>query len=121
MSNKKVILNLFVLLCCSFMIGNVLGESLEVIQERGKMMLAEAEGKLVWIKMTNFPNNPWKELVLLDEEENIVAILIGEKVEEILDKEGEIIKVKGLLKPEMRVKGEKVPVIEVREIELLIK
>jgi hypothetical protein len=86
--------------------------------DRGGLM--EVKGKLTWVKMTNFPDNPWKELVLVDEgNDQILAILIGTKVEELLEKEGAKIAVKGLPKPEMTVKGEKVTVIEVKEIEYL--
>jgi hypothetical protein len=82
--------------------------------------LMEAKGILQWVKMTNFPDNPWKELAIVDENEGeIIAILIGTKVEELLDKEGVHIVVRGLPKPEMSVKGKKVTVIEVKQIEFL--
>ena len=83
--------------------------------------LMEAKGILQWVKMTNFPDNPWKELAIVDDENEgeVMAILIGTKVEELLDKEGAHIVVRGLPKPEMSVKGKKVTVIEVKQIEFL--
>ena len=109
---------LAVLVVC-FMAGNVLRAEVKTIEEMGKKIIVEAEGKLTWVKMTNFPDNPWKELTLVDAQENIIAILIGAKVGEILEKEGETVKVKGLLKPEMAVQAKKVPVIEIQEFKLL--
>jgi len=111
--------SLFALCIFSFIMEGVLGEETGLISKESKVSEVVVEGRLAWVKMTNFPDISWKELALIDEEGMLIAILIGKKVEEILEKEGAKVKIKGLRKPEMIVKGEKTPVIEVREIELL--
>jgi len=117
---KNVLKGLLSVCMFSFIIGETIGaEGLKVLSQKGKIIEVEAEGKLTWVKMTNFPNNPWKELALVDEENKPIAILIGKETEKLLDKEGKKIRVKGLKKPEMKIKGESIAVIEVKEIELL--
>lgn len=119
MLSKIVKGSLFTLCIFSFIMGGVLGEESELASKESKMLEVVAEGRLSWIKITNFPNNPWKELALINKEGVPIAILIGKKVEEILEKEGAKVRIKGLKKPEMMVKGKKTPVIEVKEIEFL--
>lgn len=97
-------------------------EGIRILEYKNKKITVEAEGKLVWVKMTNFPTVPWKELCLMDKtgKREIIAVLIGSKVESLLkDKEGRFVKVRGLLKPEIWVWGRKTPVIEVDDFFLL--
>ena len=121
---KKKILLFLISIFVAFVLQSIYecyGEDMKVLKKTDKKGVIEAEGKLMWIRMTNFPNNPWKELALVDEKKAIISILIGKKTEEILDKEGEEIRVKGLLKPKLRVKNKNVPVIEIKEIHFLTK
>lgn len=77
----------------------------------------EYQGKLVKVRMTNFRGNPWQELGLEDENGNVLVILIGKKAEELTGKQGLFFKIQGAVKPGMTVKGENVPVIEIRHIQ----
>lgn len=94
-------------------------EVIKILEYKNKRIVVEAEGKLILVKMTNFPTVPWKELCLVDKEKKIIAVLIGSNVQSLLNKEGRFVKVRGLLKPEMWVWGNKTSVIEVVEAILL--
>jgi len=109
---KRILLSGFIILSLLLFAE----EGIRILGYRNKKIMVEAEGKLVWVKMTNFSNIPWKELALVNKDGEILAILIGRSMQRFWDKEGIVVRVRGLLKPEMWVRGKKTPVIEVREI-----
>ncbi|RKY40477.1 MAG: hypothetical protein DRP81_09370 [Candidatus Omnitrophota bacterium] len=94
-------------------------EKIRVLEYKNKKIFVEAQGRLTWVKMTNFPDVSWKELALVNKKGEILAILIGNNMQHFWDKGGKVVKVRGLLKPEMWVKGKKTPVIEVKKISYL--
>ena len=75
-------------------------------------------GRLVWIEMANFEEMDWKELAIKDSRGKI-TILIGSLVSELKDHVGKLVTVTGVTKPEMRVKGELTPVLEIRFIDTI--
>ena len=112
MRKRMFLVTIFILatLCLALARNNYI----TILEYRNKKILVEAEGKVQWIKMTNFPSVTWRELALVNEDNKVIAILIGNGAKAIQEKEGEKIKVKGLLKPHMWREGKKVSVIELR-------
>ena len=119
---KSIIIS-FVLLCVISVVFVVPTEAIirrnniEAIGGENRVVIVKAEGNLRWINMTNLSQVYWRELALVDESGIVIAILIGGKAEILLSKIGEKIKIKGILKPHMTVRGVRINVIEVREWE----
>lgn len=81
---------------------------------------ATLSGILAWVKPDYSKATQEKQLVLISLN-NQTTILIGEKANNLLDKEGQQVILTGVYKPAMVFKGKLTPVLEVRFIDQIKK
>jgi hypothetical protein len=112
----KVILMMFfcsMIGCC--MVSASSGEQPETYPEIGQSIIVT--GEISKVKMTNFPGNPWEELIIAPKEGE-KYVIIGELAQQLWNLNGEkLVTISGILEPKMMVQGKYIKVIEIQSID----